>query len=138
MVGSATLVAVIVPRAAAEGAVNTPAVLMVPSVVAHVTLEFVVAPCTVAVNEILALGAAVATAGETMIELTAGVTAEPWPWRGSITDRCAVSVTKDTLPSTVPVLEAANLTPKLVLCPAESVVGIGKPDMLKPAPANTA
>ena len=49
-VGSATLVAVIVPRPPVGGAVNTPAVLIVPIEVAQVTPSLAVVPCTAAVN----------------------------------------------------------------------------------------
>ena len=50
LVGSAMLVAVIVPRPPADGAVNTPVVLIVPMEAVQVTPSLVVAPCIAAVN----------------------------------------------------------------------------------------
>jgi hypothetical protein len=49
-VGSATLVAIIVPTPPVAGAVKTPEALIVPIVVAQVTASFVVAPWIAAVN----------------------------------------------------------------------------------------
>src|SRR5580704_15014504 len=137
-VGSATLVAVIFPTAPVVGAVNTPAAEIVPIVAAQVTESFVVVPCAPAVNCTVALGAGVATAGDTTTAVTAGVCDEPVPCNGSIAGRCAASVMNITFPSTLPTVEAENFTEKVVLCPAGRITGVVKPLIVKPAPDITA
>jgi len=138
LVGSATLVAVILPLPPVAGAVNTPAVVIDPIVAAHVTDSLVVDPWIAAVNWTFALGAGEATAGEIVIELTSGVVDEAAPCNGSMTARCAASVMNDTLPSTFPVLDAKNFTLKLVLFPAARLTGMVSPVMLNPVPVRTA
>ena len=69
-VGSATLVAVIVPVPALVGAVKTPAVLMLPIEAVQVTALFVVVPRIAAVNCVLPLNAEEAVVGDTATELT--------------------------------------------------------------------
>lgn len=70
-VGSATLVATIVPMPL-TGAVKTPVAEIVPIEAAQVTASFVVAPWIAAVNWTFALGAGVATGGDTTIDATTG------------------------------------------------------------------
>jgi hypothetical protein len=70
LVGSATLVAMIIPVPPVAGAVNMPAPVMLPIVAVHVTELLAAVPWIAAVNCTLALGAGVAAAGETAIELT--------------------------------------------------------------------
>jgi hypothetical protein len=137
-VGSATLVATIVPTVPFAGAVKTPAPLIVPIVEVHVTESFVVAPWIAAVNWALALGARSATAGDTKIEDTSGVSDDPIPCKGSMAGRCWASVTNTTLPVTFSTLEAANLTLNDALPPPMRFTGIVRPSMLKPAPLSTA
>jgi hypothetical protein len=137
-VGSATLVATIVPTPPFEGAVKTPEPLIVPIVLVQVTESFVVAPWIAAVNWALALGDRVATAGDTKIEDTSGVNEEPVPCKGSMAGRCRASVTNTTLPVTLSTLEAENFTLKVALPPPMRFRGIAKPCILKPVPLSTA
>jgi len=64
-VGSAVLCAVTRPTPAVIGAVNTPAWVIVPIVVDHVTASLLVAPWIRAANLIVPPGAGVETSGET-------------------------------------------------------------------------
>jgi hypothetical protein len=83
-VGSATLVATIVPMPLTDGAVKTPVAEMVPIDATQVTESFVVAPWIAAVNCTFALGAGVATGGDTTIDATTGFCEEPVPCKGSV------------------------------------------------------
>ena len=75
-VGSATLVAIIVPVPALVGAVNTPVLLIVPIEVVQVTALFVVVPWMAAVNCVLPLSVEEAVFGDTTTEVTP--TLEAW------------------------------------------------------------
>jgi hypothetical protein len=83
-VGSATLVATIVPVPLTGGAVKTPVAEMVPIDAAQVTASFVVAPWIAAVNCTFALGAGVATGGDTTIDATTGFCEDRVPCKGSL------------------------------------------------------
>ena len=140
LVVSATLVAVTVAVPAADGAVYTPAEVIVPDVAAQVTAEFVVVPCTVAANGMLPLGVAVAEAGLMLTEVT------PVPGGGVEPDDVAVALSCTTtglalalvmierLPTAVPGVVAAKATAKLWLAPGAMLAGNAKPLVLKPAP----
>jgi hypothetical protein len=138
LVGSATLVAVILPTPPAGGAVNTPAAVIVPIDAVQVTESFVVAPWIATVNCTVARGAGVATAGSTTIDETSGSSDEPVPFNGSMAGRCCGSVTNSTFPLTTPTFVAANLTVKLALVPPGRVKGIARPLRLKPVPDSIA
>jgi hypothetical protein len=134
LVGSALLVAVILPPPLDIGAVKTPLDVMVPIVVDQVTESFAVTPWIEALNCTLAPAAGAMKAGVTTTELTAGLVVEPLPVNGSIAGRCWASVMKRTVPVTAPVFAGANLTLNAALCPATSVIGRVSPDKLKPVP----
>jgi hypothetical protein len=90
-----------------------------------------------AVNCILAFGAGDADGGKTRIEVTSG-RAAAFPWSRTTTGRCSVSVAMERLPFMLPARVAANLTVKLLLCPAARVNGVAKPTTLKPVPLTVA
>jgi hypothetical protein len=69
----------IIPVPPVAGAVNMPAPVMLPIVAVHVTELLAAVPWIAAVNCTLALGAGVAAAGETAIELTGGLDDAPTP-----------------------------------------------------------
>jgi hypothetical protein len=70
LVGSALLTAVTVSVPAFDGAVYKPEALIWPNTTFHVTLLFVVVPCTVAVNGSVPAVIEDAVSGETVTEVT--------------------------------------------------------------------
>ena len=134
LVGSALLVAVILPHPPDIGAVKTPLDVMVPIVVVQVTESFAVTPWIEALNCTVAPAAGARKAGVTTTELTAGLVVAPLPVKGSIAGRCCASVMKRTVPDTAPAFAGVNLTLNAALCPATSVIGRVSPDKLKPVP----
>jgi hypothetical protein len=93
-VGSATLVAVIVPAPLA-GAVNRPVLVIVPTDAVQVTDIFVVVPWIVAVNWVLPFGAGEDAAGVTATELAgpAGcLTALPTPTHPEVQSKLALRI----------------------------------------------
>jgi hypothetical protein len=118
LVGSALLVAVILPPPPDIGAVKAPLDVMVPIVVDQVTESFAVTPWIEALSCTVAPAAGARKAGVITTELTTGLVVEPLPFNGSIAGRCWASVMKRTVPDTAPVFAGANLTLKAALCPA--------------------
>jgi hypothetical protein len=112
--GSATLCAVTRPTPPVIGAVNTPAVVIVPIVVDHVTELLAVAPWIRAANFTLAPGAGVEISGETCTVLTVGVVFDPEPFSGNIAGRCAASVMNRNEPVTLLASVGVKMTLTLV------------------------
>jgi hypothetical protein len=136
-VGSATLCAVTRPTPPAIGAVNTPAWVIVPIVVDHVTAWLEVAPWSRAANLIVPPGAGVETSGETWTVLTIGVVVDPAPLSGNDVGRCPASVTMLTVPDTLPVSVGANTMLKLADLFVARVIGVVAPERAKPLPLTT-
>jgi hypothetical protein len=64
--------------------------------------------------------------------------AVPVPLNAMVSGEFGPSFATDTLPVADPVVVGANFALKLTLCPAVNVVGVVKPEMLKPVPVAVA
>jgi hypothetical protein len=112
--------------------------VIAPIVAFHVTASLLVLPCTDAVNSTFAFGAGDATDGVTDTDATFGLAVVALPFNDITTGRCPASVMIARLPLTEPAVAAENFTAKVCVWFGDSVIGVVRPDMVKPVPVTMA